>query len=135
MIRAAACAEVENLGCKSNSTIPAIAVAQPAPVPAPVLALVGPARYHCPSGNRAPARAGSAEESGRKRRWKTCCFGWVASPRWPAWWYVRWAVYGRLSGNYYFGGFQVGTLLQAGTVALLVACVCFLMVLTGRPRR
>jgi len=45
------------------------------------------------------------------------------------------AVYGRLSGNYYFGGFQVGTLLQAGTVALLVACVCFLMVLTGRPRR
>jgi len=46
-----------------------------------------------------------------------------------------WAVCGRLTGNYYFGGFQVGTLLQAGTVALLVACVCFLMVLTARPRR
>jgi len=45
------------------------------------------------------------------------------------------AVYGRLTGNYYFGGFQVGTLLQAGTVALLVACVCFLLVLVDRPRR
>lgn len=46
-----------------------------------------------------------------------------------------WAVYGRLTGNFYFGGFQVGTLLQAGTVSLLVACVCFLLVLTARPRR
>lgn len=46
-----------------------------------------------------------------------------------------WAVYGRLSGSYYLGGFQVGTLLQAGMAALLVACVCFLMALTGRPRR
>jgi hypothetical protein len=46
-----------------------------------------------------------------------------------------WAVYGRLTGNYYLGGFQVGTLLQAGTVALLVACVSFLLVLTNRPRR
>lgn len=46
-----------------------------------------------------------------------------------------WAAWGRLSGTYYFAGFQVGTLLQAGTVALLAACVCFLMVLTARPRR
>jgi len=45
------------------------------------------------------------------------------------------AVYARLTGNYYFGGFQVGTLLQAGTVALLVACVCFLLVLVDRRRR
>jgi hypothetical protein len=45
------------------------------------------------------------------------------------------AVYGRMTGTYYLGGFQVGTLLQAGTVVLLVACVCLLMVLTGRPRR
>ena len=45
------------------------------------------------------------------------------------------AVYGRLTGTYYFGGFQVGTLLQAGIVALLVACVCFLTILIERPRR
>jgi len=45
------------------------------------------------------------------------------------------AVYNRLTGSYFAGGFQVGTLLQAGTAALLVACVCFLIVLTNRPRR
>jgi hypothetical protein len=46
-----------------------------------------------------------------------------------------WAVYNRLSGSYFAGGYQIGTLLQAGMTALLVACVCFLVVLTNRPRR
>ncbi len=46
-----------------------------------------------------------------------------------------WAIYSRLTGSYFVGGFQVGTLLQAGTTALLVACVCFLAILTNRPRR
>lgn len=45
------------------------------------------------------------------------------------------AVYGRLTGMYYFIGFQVGTLLQVAAVALLVACVCFLIVLVDRSRR
>ena len=46
-----------------------------------------------------------------------------------------WAIYGRLTGTYFYAGFQIGTLLQAGMLAMLVACVCFLMVLTDRPRR
>ena len=47
-----------------------------------------------------------------------------------------WAVYSRLTGSYYAGGFQMGTLFQAGMTALLVACLCHLMVLTHRsPRR
>lgn len=46
-----------------------------------------------------------------------------------------WAIAGRLSGTYHLGGFQVGTVLQAGTVALLVACVALLLVLTRRPPR
>ncbi len=44
------------------------------------------------------------------------------------------AAYGRLTGTYYLGGFQVGTLLQAGTVALLVGCVCLLLILTRHSR-
>lgn len=46
-----------------------------------------------------------------------------------------WAVAGRLSGTYFLAGFQVGTVLQAGIVALLVGCVSFLLVLTRRPPR
>jgi hypothetical protein len=46
-----------------------------------------------------------------------------------------WAIYGRFSGSFYPGGFQVGTLLQGGMVGLLFACVCFLFVLTGPARR
>jgi hypothetical protein len=45
------------------------------------------------------------------------------------------AMYSRLTGSFYAGGFQIGTLLQAGITALLVACLCHLMVLTNRPRR
>lgn len=45
-----------------------------------------------------------------------------------------WAIYNRLNGSYSAGGFQVGTLLQAGTTAMLVACLCLLIVLTNRPR-
>jgi hypothetical protein len=46
-----------------------------------------------------------------------------------------WAAYQRLTGAYFTGGFQVGTLLLAGMTGMLVACLCLLLVLTQRPRR
>ena len=46
-----------------------------------------------------------------------------------------WAVYNRLTGSYFAGGFQIGTLLQAGMGVILVGCFCLLLVLTNRPRR
>ena len=46
-----------------------------------------------------------------------------------------WAAFARLSGSFFAGGFQIGTLLLAGMAAMLVACFCFLMVLVSRPRR
>ena len=39
----------------------------------------------------------------------------------------------RLGGAYWIGGFQVGTLLQAGIAAMVFGCLCFLAVLTHRP--
>jgi hypothetical protein len=39
----------------------------------------------------------------------------------------------RIAGQYWIAGFQVGTLLLAGTAAMIGACVCFLWVLTARP--
>lgn len=45
-----------------------------------------------------------------------------------------WAGYARLNGYFFAGGFQVGTLLLAGMTAMLVACLCLLLVLTRRPR-
>ena len=38
----------------------------------------------------------------------------------------------RLSGAYWIGSFQVGTLLQAGIAAMVFGCLCFLAVLTHR---
>ena len=46
-----------------------------------------------------------------------------------------WAAVSRLTGGYYVGGFQIGTLLMAGMTSMLVACICFLMVLTDRVRK
>jgi hypothetical protein len=46
-----------------------------------------------------------------------------------------WAVYTRLNGLFFAGGFQIGTLLQAGITAILIGCLCLLIVLTNRPRR
>ena len=46
-----------------------------------------------------------------------------------------WAVYNRMAGSWIAGGFQISTLLQAGMVAILIACLCLLVVLTNRPRR
>jgi hypothetical protein len=45
------------------------------------------------------------------------------------------AAYQRLTGAYFAGGFQVGTLLLAGITGMLVACLCLLLVLTERSRR
>lgn len=39
----------------------------------------------------------------------------------------------RLSGVYVFGGFQVGTLLQAGIASMVFGCFCLLAVQTRRP--
>jgi hypothetical protein len=46
-----------------------------------------------------------------------------------------WAVIVRVRGSYFVGGFQVGTLLQAGMTAILIGCLCLLIVLTRRPPR
>ena len=44
----------------------------------------------------------------------------------------------RISGAYWVGGFQVGTLLLAGTALLIAGCFCLLLVVTSstssRPR-
>lgn len=42
------------------------------------------------------------------------------------------SVAARLSGNFWIGGFQTGTLLQAGIAAMVFGCFCFLAVLTER---
>lgn len=39
----------------------------------------------------------------------------------------------RLSGAYWLGSFQVGTLLQAGIAAMVFGCFCLLTALTRRP--
>lgn len=40
------------------------------------------------------------------------------------------AVVARFNGRYLLGGFQVGTLLQAGIAAMIAGCLGFLVVLT-----
>lgn len=42
------------------------------------------------------------------------------------------SVVARLIGAYWLGGFQSGTLLQAGIAAMVFGCFCFLAVLTQR---
>jgi hypothetical protein len=42
------------------------------------------------------------------------------------------AITARLFGVYWFGGFQVGTLLQAGVAAMVFGCFLLLVVLAGR---
>jgi hypothetical protein len=46
-----------------------------------------------------------------------------------------WAAYSRLTGAYFAGGFQIGTLLLVGMMGMLVACFFLLLVLTQRKRR
>jgi hypothetical protein len=42
------------------------------------------------------------------------------------------AAIARISGYYWLGGFQAGTLLQAGIAAMVAGCLCFLYVLVDR---
>ena len=42
------------------------------------------------------------------------------------------AIAVRVGGQYWMGGYQVGTLLLAGSAAMVGGCLCFLWVLTGR---
>lgn len=41
----------------------------------------------------------------------------------------------RLKGAYWLGGFQVGTLLQAGTAAMVFGCFCLLAVLVQQSQK
>lgn len=45
------------------------------------------------------------------------------------------AVIARLEGRYLVAGFQTGTLLQAAIAAMVLGCLCYLMVLAERSRR
>ena len=40
----------------------------------------------------------------------------------------------RVSGHFWFGGFQIGTLLLMGMAVMIVGCLCFLAVLTDRSK-
>ena len=40
----------------------------------------------------------------------------------------------RISGQYWLGGFQVGTLLQVGTATMIAGCLCLLVMLTRRSK-
>jgi hypothetical protein len=42
------------------------------------------------------------------------------------------AAVARLAGGYWLAGFQVGTLMFAGTAALVAGCFALLLVLTSR---
>lgn len=42
------------------------------------------------------------------------------------------AVGARLTGAFWIGGFQAGTLLQAGIAAMILGCLAHLVVLTAR---
>lgn len=44
------------------------------------------------------------------------------------------AVLGRLGGVHWLGGFQVGTVLQGGMAATLVACLGYLAAMAERAR-
>ena len=44
------------------------------------------------------------------------------------------AVVARLTGAYWLGSFQVGTLLQIGVAGMVLGCLCFLAALTERFR-
>ena len=44
------------------------------------------------------------------------------------------AVLTRLGGAYWLGGFQVGTLLQAGMAAMLLGCLALLAAITEQLR-
>ena len=41
----------------------------------------------------------------------------------------------RAAGNYFPGGFQVGTLLQAGIAVMVLGCLAYLASLTERTQR
>jgi hypothetical protein len=40
----------------------------------------------------------------------------------------------RIGGSYWLGGFQAGTLLQAGVAVMLFGCFCLLLALVARRR-
>lgn len=42
------------------------------------------------------------------------------------------AALARVTGRYWLGSFQLGTLFQAGIAAMVVGCLCLLLVLLAR---
>jgi hypothetical protein len=45
------------------------------------------------------------------------------------------ALAARLAGSWAIGGIQIGTLLQLGMAAMILACLAYCAVLVERPRR
>jgi hypothetical protein len=45
------------------------------------------------------------------------------------------AVVTRVTGNFWLGGYQAGTLLLAGSATMIAGCLCLLWVLTERSRK
>lgn len=41
----------------------------------------------------------------------------------------------RMKGTYWIGGFQIGTLLQAGIAAMVFGCFCLLLILSKDIRK
>ena len=45
------------------------------------------------------------------------------------------AVVTRVTGSFWLGGYQTGTLLLAGSASMVAGCLCLLWVLTERSNR
>lgn len=45
------------------------------------------------------------------------------------------AIGGRVAGKYWIGGFQVGTLLQAGIAAMVFGALCFVALLVNHAMK
>jgi len=101
---------------------------------APVIAFGRKSRYHCRQRGTAYVRfAGGSEVNGRLMEILLLWTGRIAGIVGLA--LAAWAGYLRLTGAFYTGGLQVGTILMGGMTGLLVACFCLLLVLTERSRR
>jgi hypothetical protein len=45
------------------------------------------------------------------------------------------SVVARLTGQFWVAGMQSGSMLQAGTSAMVLGCLCYLALLANAPRR
>ena len=70
----------------------------------------------------------------RARRWEICCCGWVAWPELGGVVLCAAAFAGRLSGTWFLGNFQIGTILLAGIAGMVLGCLAYCASLAERPR-